>query len=45
MKNVIDELGNEQKYKGGYTGEMFKHLKRVKTELLSQHRIRMISTK
>lgn len=28
MKNVIDELGNEQKYKGGYTGEMFKHLKK-----------------
>ena len=28
MKNVIDELGNEQKYKGGYTGEMFKYLKK-----------------
>ena len=28
MKYVIDELGNEQKYKGGYTGEMFKYLKK-----------------
>ena len=28
MKNVIDELGNEQKYTKGYTYEVFKHLKK-----------------
>ena len=28
MKNIIDEFGNEQNYKSGYTGEMFKYLKK-----------------
>ena len=29
MKNVIDEFGNEQVYNGGYTGEVFIHLKKL----------------
>jgi hypothetical protein len=29
MKNVIDEFGNECNLKGGYTGEVFKNLKKL----------------